>query len=61
MLIPLAEDEPPRMGDRDVLIEHDNANNTLDALQVCKRVRNITLDVVYNVEEYAEHPIYANV
>jgi hypothetical protein len=52
MLIPLAEGDPSRMADQEVLIERDNANDTRGALQVGKRVRNTTLDVVHNNQEY---------
>jgi len=57
-LLPHVEGDPLRLTNREVLIEHDNVNATLNALQICKRVRKITLDVENDGQEYVEHAPY---
>jgi len=42
------------------MIEQSNANETLDASHICRRVRLITLDIVNNGEEYTKDPLYAS-
>jgi len=46
--LPHIEDDHPWGTNRDVLIDYDNLNGTLNALQICKRVRNIASDALNN-------------
>lgn len=41
-----------KLANKEVMIEQDNANDTLYSLQTCRRVRNIAMDVVNSFGEF---------
>jgi len=48
MLLPYIMGDMPRLTNKEVTREHDMQNDTLYELQICKRVKDITLNVVNN-------------